>query len=95
MHGRRVRWHPPDRGVAPTQNGQSFFARNRFEQAFTGEALLGFHRQETHARRHIRRDREAESQRRAFAQEKFVRDLNQDASAIAGFRIAAAGAAMP
>ena len=39
-----------------------------------------------------RRQREAEL--RAFALEKRVRDLDQDAGAVAGLRIAAAGAAV-
>ena len=42
----------------------------------------------------LARRRQRKAQRRAFAREKLVRNLNQDAGAVAGFRIAAAGAAM-
>ena len=38
--------------------------------------------------------RQGEAQLGALAREELVRDLNQDAGAIAGFRIAAAGAAV-
>ena len=42
----------------------------------------------------LARLRQRESQRRAFARKKFVRDLDQDAGAVARFRIATASAAM-
>ena len=37
---------------------------------------------------------QGEAELRALAREKLVRDLDQEAGAVAGFRIAAAGAAM-
>ena len=55
---------------------------------------MRFHRQEGHADPVLARGRQGEAELGAFAGEEFVRNLDQDARAIAGFRIAAAGAAM-
>ena len=52
------------------------------------------HGQEHHAHAVFARGRQREAQLRAFAREKFVRNLDQDAGAVARLRIAAAGAAM-
>ena len=48
----------------------------------------------TPCRRRTRRQAAGEAKLGAFAAEEFVRDLDEDARAVAGFRIAAAGAAM-
>ena len=50
--------------------------------------------QEHHAHAVFARSGQGEAQPRAFALEKRVRNLNQDARAVAGLRIAAAGAAV-
>ena len=52
------------------------------------------YRQKHHAHAVFARRRQRETQLGAFAREELVRDLNQDSSAVARFRIAAAGAAM-
>ena len=51
-------------------------------------------RQEHHADAVLAGRRQGESELGAFAAEELVRDLDQDARAVAGLRIAAAGAAM-
>ena len=51
-------------------------------------------RQEHHPRAVNAWRRQRKAQRRAFPRKELMRDLNQDAGAVAGLRIAAAGAAM-
>src|SRR5689334_4438385 len=51
-----------------------------------------FDRQKSHADRILAWSRQAETQRLALARKKLVRNLNQHTGAIAGFRIATAGA---
>ena len=55
---------------------------------------LRLHRQEGHAHAVLARGRQGEAELGALAREELVRDLDQHAGAVAGFRIAAAGAAM-
>ena len=55
---------------------------------------MPLHREERHADAVLTRRGQLEPELRALAREKLVRDLNQDAGAIAGFRIAAAGSAV-
>jgi hypothetical protein len=53
-----------------------------------------FNRQESHAYGVLAGRRQFESENRALASKKLVRNLNQDAGAVTSFGIAAAGAAM-
>ena len=73
---------------------QAFFAHDALENAFALQALVLLHRQEDHADAVLAGCGQREAELRAFAREELVRDLDQDAGAVAGFRIAAAGAAM-
>lgn len=52
------------------------------------------HRQERHADGIFANLREAKPERRALADKEFMGDLDEDAGAITGFRIASAGAAV-
>ena len=52
------------------------------------------HRQERHADAVLAGGRQGEAELGALAREELVRDLDQHAGAVAGFRIAAAGAAV-
>ena len=52
------------------------------------------HGQERHADAVLAGRRQGEAELGALAREELVRDLDQDAGAVAGFRIAAAGAAV-
>ncbi len=83
-----------DGGIAPAEDGEAFVADDAFEDAFTGEALVRFDGKEGHADAILAFGGEGEAERGAFAGEEFVRDLDEDAGAIAGLGIAAAGAAM-
>ena len=73
---------------------QSFFLDDALDDSFGLQALMLFDRQEHHADAIFARRRQRETESRRFAREKFVRDLNQNAGAVAGFRIATAGAPM-
>ena len=85
---------PIHRSVAPAENRQPFFARDSFDDAFAQQPLLRIDRQEHHPDAVRPASGSAKSQRRAFPREKLVRDLDQNARAVARFRIAAARAAM-
>ena len=74
---------------------KSFFAENSFENAFALAAAGCFSTgKKRHADGVLARLGQSEAQRRALAGKKFVRNLNQQAGAVAGLRIATAGAAM-
>src|SRR5260370_3208899 len=83
-----------DGGVAPSQNGETFFFRNPLKDAGAQHALLGIHRKKYHAYAVFARRRQSESNARAFAGKERVWNLNQDAGPVASFRIAATRAAM-
>src|SRR5580700_3000025 len=83
-----------DRGVAPAKDGETFFANDAFENAFSFETFMRFDGEEHHTDAIFAGGRQGETELRGFAREKRVGDLNQQPSAIAGFRIASAGAAM-
>ena len=91
--------HAPDgvaveRRVAPAQNREAFFLRNPLDDAFAQNPLVRIHRQEHHAHAVFAGRWQGNAKRLAFALEKRVRNLDQDARAVAGLRIAAAGAAV-
>ena len=83
-----------DRCVAPTEDRQAFLARGFFQYAFAEDSVLPIHGKKNHSHAIFAGRGKRESQARALALEKLVRDLNQDARAIARLRIAAARAAM-
>ena len=85
---------PSQRRIAPAEHGQPFLARDAFDDAFAHQPLLRLHRQEHHADAVLPGSGSEKPSSRAFPREKFVRDLDQNAGAVAGFRIAAAGAAV-
>ena len=77
------------RGVAPAQDAKPFFAHDAFKNAFTLQAAVPFNRQKHHARGVSARLRQCEIKGRALAREKCVRNLNQNARAVARLRVAA------
>ena len=83
-----------DRRVAPTENGQAQLLRGLFDNAFAEHALLRIDGQKDHAHAIFARCGQREAQLGAFALEKSVRNLDQDAGAVARLRIAPASAAM-
>ncbi len=83
-----------DRRIAPTEHGEAFFARGLLEQAFAGEPLLPLDRQKAHRNAVFARSGQAEPEMRGFFREKFVRNLNQNARAVACLGVATAGAPM-
>ena len=95
MRAPRGRWRCRRSGVSRQPSTvRPFFAHDAFDNALALQALLAFHRQENHAHAVFARRRQREAEARAFAREKLVRNLDQDARAVARFRIAAAGAAV-
>src|SRR6185295_3406279 len=80
--------------IPPAQNRQTLFFRDALDDAFADKPLLRFHRQEHHSHAVSSGLGERKPQSRAFAGKKLVRNLDRDARAIAGFRIAAASPAM-
>ena len=73
---------------------QPFLHHDALHNAFGAQARVRFHRQEHHADAVLAGRRQREAQLGALAREELVRNLDQDAGAVAGFRIAAAGSAM-
>ncbi len=72
-----------------------FFAGDAFDDAFAQSAAAAAPPAGTSCPRRSSPGSGSENpSSRAFPREEFVRDLNQDAGAVAGFRIAAAGAAV-
>src|SRR5437899_960055 len=87
--GIAVHWRIP-----PAEDAESLFPDNALEYTFAVQARMFLNRQESHAYRVLAGRRQFESENRALAGKKLVRNLNQDAGAVASFGIAAAGAAM-
>ena len=83
-----------DGRIAPAEHGEPFLAHDALEDAFALQARVPLHRQERHAHAVFARRRQREAQLGALAREELVRNLNQHAGAVAGFRIAAACAAV-
>ncbi len=82
------------RRVAPAEHRESLFASDPFQNALGQQAMRRLYGQKHHADAILACGRQREAQLRAFAREKLVRDLDQNAGAVARFRIAAASAAM-
>ena len=83
-----------DRRIAPAEHGESFFSYDAFDDAFGFEPLLPLHRKKNNPHTILARRRKTEAQLGGLARKILVRDLNQQPGAVAGFRIAAARAAM-
>ena len=83
-----------ERCVAPAEQRQSFLADDALHEALAEQALLRFDGQKNEARAILMAGRKAEAKFQALAGEEFMRNLNQHARAIAGFRIAAASPAV-
>src|SRR6202030_1962816 len=83
-----------DRRIAPAEQSQAFFADNALQSSFALQSPMLFNRQESHAHAVGSRLGQREPQLVAFARKELMRNLDQYARAIPGFRIAAAGAAM-
>ena len=84
-----------DRNVrAPAEDGQAFLGGDFFEGFADKLAAVGVARHEQHADAVFAGLRQRDAERRSLAGEKLVRDLHQDAGAVAGARIGANRAAM-
>ena len=83
-----------DRRVAPAENRQALFLRNALEDAFALQAAVLVHRQEDHAHAVFAGLGQLNAQFAALARKESVRNLDQDAGAVAGLRVAARSAAM-
>ena len=83
-----------DGRIPPAQHGEAFFAHDTLDDAFAQQARVALDRKKRHADAIFAGRRQGEAELGAFAHKERVRDLNEHAGAIAGFRIAAAGAAM-
>ena len=97
--GLRVARHAPDRvsvdrRVAPAEHGQPLLARGFLHDAFAEDSVLRIDGKKYHPDAIFAGRGKRETEARAFALEKSVRNLNQDARAVARLRIAAARAAM-
>jgi hypothetical protein len=86
-NGRRI-----DGSIAPAEHRETLFADDALDNAFALQADMRFHGKECHAHAVLTGGRQGETELGAFAREELVGDLNQDAGAIAGSGIAAAGA---
>ncbi len=83
-----------DGRVAPAEHGETFLGDDALQNAFALQAVMPFHRKEGHAHPVFARRGEGEAELGALAREELVRDLDQHAGAVAGFRVAAACAAV-
>ncbi len=82
------------RRVAPPEHRKPLFARDPLQDSFGEQPVRRLYGQKHHAYAIFARRRQRKPQLGAFPRKEFVRDLNQDSSAIACFRIASARAAM-
>ena len=78
--------------ITPAEDSEPFFARDALQNSLALQPLLLFHGEKNHTYAVRAGLRQCETERGAFAREKFVRDLDQHTRAVAGFRIAAARA---
>jgi hypothetical protein len=83
-----------NRDVTPTQQSQSFVLNHLFNELLTLDACFGLGRQEHYASTIFARLGQFHAQERANSLKELVRHLNQYASAISGFGVAAAGASV-
>ena len=83
-----------DRRVAPAENSEPFLAHDALEDPLALQPLRRLDREENHADAVLAARGQREAEARALPHEELVRDLDQHTRAVAGFRIAATGAAM-
>ena len=83
-----------DGRVPPAEDAEAFLAHDPLENSFAEQPLVAFHRQKNHADAVFAGQRQGETEPGAFAFEKGVRYLDQNAGAVACDRIASAGAAV-
>ena len=81
-------------GVAPAEDFEALFAGDAFEDTFDQQAGGAFNGQEDEASAVLAGGREGETFLGAFAGEEGVGDLDEQAGAVAGFRVTTAGAAV-
>src|SRR5688572_12406197 len=97
--GLRSARHSPDSfgvhwRVPPAEHFESLFVGNALQHAFYQQTRLALDWKKDHADAVLAWFRQTKFQLSGFAHEERMGDLDGDARAIAGFRIAAAGAAM-
>ena len=78
--------------IAPAEHAQSLLADDALDDPFAGQALVALHGEKHHAHAILARVGKGDADAGALAGEELVRDLDEQAGAIARFRIAAAGA---
>jgi len=81
-----------DRRVAPAQYRQPLFAGNLFKDAFADQPVVRIHGKKNHADAVLTGPGHGETHAGRFPFKKCVRNLNQNARAIACLRIASASA---
>ena len=81
-----------ERRIAPAEHREPFFAGDALQDSFAENPFVAVDGQERHANAVFARSRQLKAQAGALALEKSVRNLDQNAGAVAGLRIAAAGA---
>ncbi len=87
LHGRRHRHVVIDRDVAPAEHDLAFGHDRTLDLFFTGQARSGFLGHEHHAHAVLTGQRKAHAQLRHLLPVELVRDLDQDACAIALQRV--------
>ena len=82
------------RDIAPAEHREALFAHDVLQDALAVQALVPFNREKGHAHAVFALRRQREAELAALPREKVVRDLDDDAGAVAGLRVASAGAAV-
>ena len=82
------------RRIAPAQNLQALFLRNALKHALALQAVLPVHGKKAHGHAVLAGAGQLHAQLAALARKKHMGNLNQDARAVAGLRVAASRAAM-
>ena len=82
------------RRIPPAENGQSLLAHNAFQNSFALQSVMFFHGQECHAHAVGTGRGQFESQLAALPQKERMGNLQENAGAVAGLRIASAGPAV-
>src|SRR5271170_6093570 len=80
--------------ITPSQYREALFAHDALEDSFALQTLVLLDREKSHSHAVGARLGQLKADLVTFSRKKFVRNLNQNAGAIAGFGVAAAGAAM-
>ena len=83
-----------DGRIAPAEDSEALLLGNALEDAFALQTVVLFHGQEAHGHAVGAGFGQGYAQFSAFARKEGVGNLNEDAGAVAGLRVAARGAAM-